>query len=400
MSTRPALFLHSFSPADLSDTLFASALQGLSQRALLLAGTNDIVCCDTAPDVDYLNYLADFGIAAQQIVVPKEKAASSLAERLLVDTALLQTLAKENRCIEPYMATTTEWQVADKLGYTINGTPPDYLTYLNQKTSLNTLLAESDLPSLPSITCQSHNLETTALHAYKRYGKLVIRASLGLGSKNVWLAHNENDIKQIHAVIVAAAYPDDRHYVITPFIANTLSLNAQFLLRPTTIDFLGISQQQIDTNLHYTGNIKPAFPLPLQQQVITQINQLADYLQQQGYLGYLGIDIIVSEQDVFIIEINPRINTSTFTLVGVKRIMGSLDNTCFASANLTIPQHLNTFRHFEACLQTHLLRPNSKQGILPITSPTANNSIDIIAIAPSRAEIRALLKHVERIIIT
>ena len=398
MSTRPALFLHSFSPTDLSDTLFASALQGLSQRALLLAGTNDIVCCDTAPDADYLNYLANFGIAPQQIVVPKEKAASSLAERLLVDTALLQTLAKKNRCIEPYMATATEWQVADKLGYAINGTPPDYLAYLNQKTSLNTLLAESNLPHLPSITCQSHTLETTALHAYKRYGKLVIRASLGLGSKNVWLAHNENDIKQIHAVIVAAAYPDDRHYVITPFIAHTLSLNAQFLLRPTTIAFLGISQQHIDTNLHYTGNIKPTSPLPLQQQVFTQTNQLASYLQQEGYLGYLGIDLIVSEKDVFIIEINPRINTSTFTLVGVKRMMGSLENTCFASASLTIPPHLNTFHRFETCLQTLLLRLNSQQGILPIMSPTANNSIDIIAIAPSRVKIGGLLKRVEKLL--
>ncbi len=399
MSTTPALFLHSFSPTHLSDTLFTSALQGLSQRALLLAGTNDIVCCDTAPDAAYLNYLAGFDIAPQQIIIPEEKAASSLAERLLLDPALLQTLAKENRCIEPYMATRIEWQVADKLGYAINGTRPDYLADLNQKTSLNTLLAESNLPYLPSITCQSHTLETTALHAYKRYGKLVIRASLGLGSKNVWLAHNEKDIKQIHAVIVAAAYPDDRRYVITPFIANTLSFNAQFLLRPTAIDFLGISQQHIDTHLHYTGNIKPASPIPLQQQVFTQINPLADYLQQQGYLGYLGIDLIISEKDVFIIEINPRINTSTFTLVGVKRIMGSLENTCFASASLTIPQHLNTFHRFEVCLKNLLLRPNSKQGILPIMSPIANKSIDIVAIAPSRIEIRALLRRVEQMIL-
>jgi biotin carboxylase len=399
MSTRPALFLHSFSPTDLSDTLLASALQGLSQRALLLVGTNDVVCCDTAPDADYLSYLADFGLAPQHIIIPKEKVASSLAERLLLDTALLQTLANENRCIEPYMAAITEWLVADKLGYAINGTKPDYLAYLNQKTSLNTLLAESNLPYLPSITCQSHNLETTALQAYKRYGTLVIRASLGLGSKNVWLAADEKAIKHIHRTIVNAAYPHHRRYVITPFIANTLSLNAQFLLRPTDITFLGISQQHIDAHLHYTGNSKPASPIPLQQQIVTQINQLADYLQQQGYLGYLGIDIIVSGKEVFIIEINPRVNTSTFTLVGVKRIMGSLDNTCFASASLSIPQHLTTFRHFEACLQPLLLRPNSKQGILPIMSPTANKSIDIIAIAPNRAEIRVLLKHAKQMML-
>ena len=187
--------------------------------------------------------------------------------------------------------------------------------------------------------------------------------------------------------------------MITPFIANTLSFNAQFLLHPTTIEFLGISQQHIDANLHYTGNIKPAPPIPLQEKIVTQINPLADYLQQQGYLGYLGIDLIVSEKEVFIIEINPRINTSTFTLVGVKRIMGSLDNTCFASASLTIPQHLNTFHRFETCLQTFLLRPNSKQGILPIMSPTAHKNIDIIAIAPSRIEIRALLRRVEQMML-
>jgi hypothetical protein len=397
MSILPALFLHSFSPSDLSDTLFTSALHGLSQRALLLADTNDVVCCDTMPDADYLRYLADFGIAPQNIIVPAEKIATNLAERLLLDTALLQTLVKENRCLEPYMATTTEWHVANKLGYTINGANPDYLSYLNKKTSLNSILAASNLPYLPSITCHSHNLEASARQAYKRYGKLVIRASLGLGSKNVWLASNEQAIKQIHTLIANAAYPPDRRYVITPFIANTLSFNAQFLLRPTTINFLGISQQRIDVHLHYTGNIKPDSPIPLQQQVFNQINSLAHYLQQQGYRGYLGIDVIVSENDVFIIEINPRINTSTFTLVGVKRIMGSLDNTYFASASLCLPESVNTFHRFEACLQTLLLRPNHKHGILPIMSPTANKNIDIIAIAPTRAEVLVLLNKAERL---
>lgn len=397
MSSPSALFLHSFSPTDLSDTLSASALHGLAQRALLLADKNDVVCCDAMPDTDYLNYLADFDIAPQNIILPAGKANKSLTERLLLDTALLKTLRQQNRQLEPYMATETEWQLAKQLGYQINGTKPDYLAYLNQKTSLSTLLTESNLPSLPSINCQSDQLESIALQAYKRYGKLVIRASLGLGSKNVWLADSEQAIQHIHATIAAAAYPNERYYVITPFIANTLSLNTQFVLHPTRIDFLGLSQQCIDDQLHYTGNIKPASPLPLQQQVLTQVNQLAHYLHQQGYLGYIGFDLIVSPTEVFIIEINPRINTSTFTLVAVKRIMGSLDNTCFASASLCLSEHINSFRCFKECLQSLLLTPTSQRGILPIMNPVARRSIDIIAIAPSQTEIRLLLSKVEQV---
>lgn len=401
----PALFLHSFSPAHLSDTLSATALLGLSQRALLMANENDCVCCDIYPDSDYLHYLHDFGIVAKRIIVPIEKENASLAERLRDDNDLLSTLTasttptstltptsnNQKNIVEPYIASDTEWDIANKLAYDMNGTVPDYLAYLNQKTSLNEVLTASDLPSLPMINCRAKQLEATALPAYQRYGKLVIRASLGLGSSNVWLVHNKNDIKAIQASIISAAYPDERRYVITPFIANTLSLNVQFLLSATSVDFIGISQQQIDANLNYSGNIKLSSPLPLQQQLLTQTKQLAHYLHQSGYRGYIGFDLIVNNTQVFIIEINPRVNSSTFTFIGVKRIMGSLETACFASASLAIPKSITSFQHFERSLQTLLLRPNSNRGILPTMNPIADRNIDIIAIAPSGAEITDLL---------
>lgn len=410
-NVHPALFLHSFSPSQLSDTLSTQALSGLSQRALLMANSNDIVCCDQQPDADYIAYLNDFGLATQHIIVPKtipQQANSSLAQRLLADTNLLTSLQQQNHIhiLEPYMATSTEWQVAHTLGATLNGASADYVAYLNQKINLNTVLAESELPYLPMQHCDANTLKTTALQAHQRYGQIVIRASLGLGSQNVWLANNEHDINRIHNTITASSYDQQRQYVISPFIANALSLNIQFLILPSTIELIGLSQQHIDASLHYHGNHKATIPATLEQQVLTQAQQLANYLQQQGYRGYIGFDLVVEQQSqnkqhknkIFIIEINPRVNTSTFTLIGVKRIMGSLDKTCFASAGLAIPDHINTFQQFKQVLQAQniLLTPEQPIGILPLMSPMANRKIDIMLIAPTHNAIRQLLDKAQQ----
>lgn len=403
----PALFLHSFSPSQLSDTLSAPALSGLSQRALLMASSNDTVCCDQFPDADYIAYLNDFGIATQHIIVPKtitQQPDSSLAQRLLADTSLLTSLQQQNHIIEPYMATSTEWQIAQALGTTLNGTSADYVAYLNQKVNLNTVLTESQLPFLPMQHCDVDTLKTTALQAHQRDGQIVIRASLGLGSQNVWLANNEHDINYIHNTITASSYDQQRQYVISPFIANALSLNIQFLILPNTIELIGLSQQYIDASLHYHGNHKAKISAAIEQQVLTQGQQLANYLQQQGYRGYIGFDLLLEQSgkseknNIFIIEINPRVNTSTFTLIGVKRIFGSLEKTCFASASLAIPKTINTFRQLKQVLQAQkvLLIPDQQIGILPLMSPIANRKIDIMLIAPTHDAIRQLLDKVQQ----
>jgi len=168
----------------------------------------------------------------------------------------------------------------------------------------------SVLSAHPIPTVPSHRLDKYP-HFYEQ--GTVIKARDGAGCENCFVFYNEDDFERL---LVSLHNPE--HYLIQPFISGVaLSLSALFnngtaQLLCVNRQFISILENQrlklagCEVNCHVE---KVAF-----QAIVEQIAQAIPDLW-----GYVGIDLIKHNDQLFVVEINPRL-TSSYT--GIHEALG------------------------------------------------------------------------------
>lgn len=77
---------------------------------------------------------------------------------------------------------------------------------------------------------------------------------------------------------------------------------------------------KVEQNLLYHGiQWIPSFNLPLSS-IQNALCKMAESLHKEGFYGIAGIDFILSEDDIYFIEINPRLSGATWQLAAVKEL--------------------------------------------------------------------------------
>ena len=152
---------------------------------------------------------------------------------------------------------------------------------------------------------------------------IIVKSSFGKGGKGNLVCYDDNDFKNCISILNSDFFSQKQEYkesvkesklIVEPFILGCRSFNATFFCKNDLQenDIL-ISEQDIE-EVFYRGNkYFPAEDLKIRNTMSDVSLLLADKLiSNLGYYGWLGIDFLITPNDeIRILEINPRVNSVT-----------------------------------------------------------------------------------------
>lgn len=109
----------------------------------------------------------------------------------------------------------------------------------------------------------------------------------------------------------------NKQYLVSPYIENSISINAHIVISANNICFLPPSVQivkEIEGRILYLGAdyICYTFIAPeMQKKVKDSSILIGKVLRNEGYRGILGIDFILKGNDLYFMEVNPRFQASS-----------------------------------------------------------------------------------------
>lgn len=140
------------------------------------------------------------------------------------------------------------------------------------------------------------------------YDEFVIQKSISSGGEGTFHINNSSDLSFI---------TPNEEYLISPYIQDAISLNAHIIISEKNVLFLPPSIQiitEIENKLLYCGAdfiCYKSLPDDVISKIENIINRLGKFIQQQGYKGILGIDLILKEKQIYFMEFNTRFQASS-----------------------------------------------------------------------------------------
>jgi len=151
---------------------------------------------------------------------------------------------------------------------------------------------------------------------------LIIKSSQGKGGKGNIVCYSDSDFNQCRKILSSKLFAkkqENEQYnplnkiIIEKFYPNAASYNCSFYCtKKGKIKFQKISQQIIE-EVFYRGNIYPPLLTKSQLKDITEISGKICHIchSDYGYVGWLGLDFILLNGKIHVIEANPRVNSVT-----------------------------------------------------------------------------------------
>ncbi len=388
----PFIHIHSLESSKLGDGLEQglgpSALRDLSVRALFLANPEDIVVINKAPDQAWLDYLKHIGIQLPTIHIPNGSG-ETLVEMITQDLELCSMLSGSGFPIKPYMGGQQIQTLAHQLGLKLLAPEAELLDQLNHKSNLDQILQDIGLPRISTQVSTKEHIVSDARSGFQDLGPLMIRSDLSIGGHGVWRIESLADLEHLESGIQAAT--SGRQFIWQPLKSVTNSPNVQFEIDDDTCTLLGVSAQQMTESFAFGGNDYPS-ELTNSAELIEQSTKAAHWLQAQGYRGFVGLDFIVTtDQHIYIVEINPRVNTSSFPLMLSTRL-GTAAFKLMTGIRVN-PDDLGAF--LNTATSTDLYKPDTNSGYIPLMPLTSTRPIlDAMVFADSLSSAQLIADRV------
>ena len=388
--SEPRVIVHDLEAGALGDGLDAAlgvgALASLSRRAPVLASRADLVVVDRAPDPRWLGMLRETGIDGFGLRVPTG-AGETLAQRVRADASLRDEIRDHGGTLDPYMGTASMHALASDLGLRIHAPDPALVARLNMKSALGPVLARADVPALPTRVAARDDVLACVERERGVHGALIVRADVSIGGFGVWRVRGSEDLGALGRGLARSGR--QRLFVVQPLAGVVDSPNAQYDLAPVREPVLiGLTDQRFDDDFAFGGNTFPSAAAG-DARVLEQGQRIARVLRDEGYIGLVGIDFIRTETgDVYAIEINPRVNTSTFALRLRERAGAGAFELMTGIAGAGDP--------FEA-FGDALWRVGADRGMAPLTLPDAARPVmDAVFLGADAGVCRELASRVTR----
>jgi hypothetical protein len=368
----------------------AEIMASKQNRALALAGPNDIVISSRKPDQDYFDWLRDLNFAPQRLLLLDEGGAGILPEIIEKNIDFIREVrdyAGEKVVLVPHYCSEREIRIAELLAVDVFGCDEEItLKYFNKHKFKNScrewgVEVVGDKQNTDSLqeardygevgAAEVEEIVRSLLH---NYPKLIIRGTEGSCGSSVFTVTTE-DVEKIVEKVAG-----DDAYLIEPFLRVISSPNDQWAVRRDgSLAHIGLSNQLFD-NFRHVGNLAGQY---LSERAFTQIRKsslkIAGGMRDKGYRGVFGVDYIITDDGVFPIENNARMNGSTYCLGVVEKIekMGvRVGAWKFYRANS--PCH--NFRELKARLEGVLYQGERRNGVFPIDCDTLEESGDFTVI--------------------
>ena len=106
-------------------------------------------------------------------------------------------------------------------------------------------------------------------------------------------------------------------FMVSPYIENSVSVNVHIIIGHNTILFFPGSIQiisNLNNKLIYLGADYISFQslsLIKRNRLSCYVKKLGEYLRNLGYKGILGLDFLITKDEIMFVEVNPRFQAST-----------------------------------------------------------------------------------------
>ena len=210
-----------------------------------------------------------------------------------------------------------------KIAYYIDKSLRKYVVCVNEKSLLDLLddkiymryWAGNYVPVLPSVLTDSKSLSFKQLHEKLDKGnEFIVQQNHSSGGLGTFYLNRQNlmlqDLKENYNEL----------FIVSPFIKNNVPINITAIIMKENLIIFPPSLQivsLIKNRLIFQGSdffATQSFPDKLIQKIYRYSQNLLKRIQKLGYLGIIGIDFIVSHEQVYFQEINPRYQASSFLI--------------------------------------------------------------------------------------
>jgi len=226
----------------------------------------------------------------------------------------------------PWFSGRMETKAAEALGADLFGASESATLRYNDKASFKTICRQLNIPVVEGNLFEMHpeNSENCLemkkmINSYlSKYQTVIIRGTLGEAGMSLYKTEG-NDISKLYRQI---ANSGEKMVIIEPFLNVVSSPNDQWAIgRDGKTTHLGIREQICERGIVHIGTLKGEKTSPdVSNYIIDTSLKIVSNMAESGYKGLVGIDYIVSDEDIFPVENNARFNGSSYVSMIVDKI--------------------------------------------------------------------------------
>ena len=171
------------------------------------------------------------------------------------------------------------------------------------------------VPVLPSIIMDAPSLSFQELENGLGYSKqYVIQQNKSSGGLGTFILTREN------GMLSALKENYKELFIVSPYIYEGFSVNLNAIIGSQNTVLLPISLQLSERNkeriLYHGADYIAASAIS--ENIITKLNDYANvilmHIKQLGYLGIIGLDFLITKDEIYFLEANPRYQASSFLI--------------------------------------------------------------------------------------
>jgi hypothetical protein len=379
------------------------ATERASERALVLARPQDIVCVSEEVEPAYLDYLAELGLGpSPERVVPVSRFGDrapgrALWARLAGNTEALQALGSLLResgptRLHPFIASRGPFDLAAALEVAADtevrvvGGDPRVVESADRKhemraraIALGIPVADGEIVELPVAGGRRrgdyNGLRAAVERRLGATGRVIVRGTHGAGcSASYVVGSGGTDVDGVMRALSECT--ESRFLLVEVMVAATVSPNVQLHVAPEggPISCVGVTDQRWERPLLHGGNLYPS-AAHLVPDMVEWAQRLAAWLQREGYAGHLGLDFVEytdpasGKPRAFLAEVSPRVTGDTYPLALFERLnaaqrrAGRPESAAFVSG--TIETRPRRFADFRQAADHLFYSPATGCGVVP-----------------------------------
>ncbi len=341
-------------------------------RALPIARKEDVVVLSGNLNQEYYDWLKEHDFTTSNVVVyDKPASATPLAEYILADPEPVKVMlgnSPQDFLYTPFYCSDKDIKAAQLLGIDVLGADESITLKYFDKSNFKELCKKLEIPAIISSNEQLSEYPTKSEMAevlealLNDYRTLIVRGTVGSAGDSVYIV--ENDTVKNVLENIEKGHADK--FLIEPYLNVISSPNDQWMI---TLDgelfYIGLSAQLFQ-GLSHTGNLHGQFFSSRVDSAVKDYSlRIANHMKDEGYKGVFGVDYIVTDEAIFPIENNARMNGSTFAFGIVERIEEKLGKTpCwkFFKSKLEKPC---SFNELKIDIEHLIYDGKKKNGVFP-----------------------------------
>ncbi len=315
-----------------------SSINSNCDRGLPGASSHDLVVLRGNQDHTYCNWLRKQGLGPDYVVEYRESSRElSLSECIIQNPEPILKIIKET-CRKPiyvpWYSGRKEAEAAKVLEADLFGATENTTIKYNDKAQFKDICQQIGIPVVSGTVFKIHPDDETNAGAMARvindilvsHKTVIIRGTLGETGMSLYKTTGD-DLPELYEEIASTG---EKMVLIEPFLSVISSPSDQWTIdKAGNINHIGVTDQICERGMVHIGTQHgPPISRRLYELISKTSLKIVQHMSQFDYCGVVGIDYIVTDENVYPVENNARFNGSSYPWLitdNIRKVIPSID---------------------------------------------------------------------------